>query len=169
MNGNFSYYNPTKLYFGKNSIECLETELLQQGKNILLVYGGGSIKKNGIYQQVLHTLETLDKNVFEISSRNHTENMSESRGLGFLYVDERYSQTGGLFDNGSIGHCGHTGQSLFVDLYSGLYVIILSDATLSVFKKLKEHNYNEVMKMRENIHRAIKLDLLDIDVKKVGN
>lgn len=111
----------------------------------------------------------IDKNVFEISSRNHTENMSESRGLGFLYVDERYSQTGGLFDNGSIGHCGHTGQSLFVDLYSGLYVIILSDATLSVFKKLKEHNYNEVMKMRENIHRAIKLDLLDIDVKKVGN
>ena len=67
MNGNFSYYNPTKLYFGKNSIECLETELLQQGKNILLVYGGGSIKKNGIYQQVLHTLETLDKNVFEIN------------------------------------------------------------------------------------------------------
>ena len=67
MNGNFSYYNPTKLYFGKNSIECLEAELLQQGKNILLVYGGGSIKKNGIYKQVLHTLETLDKNVFEIS------------------------------------------------------------------------------------------------------
>ena len=111
----------------------------------------------------------IDKNTFQIASRNYTENMSESRGLGFLYVDERYSQTGGLFNNGSIGHCGHTGQSLFVDLHSGLYVIILSDATLSVYEKLNEHNYNEVIKMRENIHRAIKLDLLDIGVKKVGN
>ena len=67
MQGNFSYYNPTKLYFGKNAIENLEAELLQYGKNILLVYGGGSIKKNGIYQEVCAILETLDKNVYEIS------------------------------------------------------------------------------------------------------
>ena len=67
MQGNFSYYNPTKLHFGKNAIENLEAELLQYGKNILLVYGGGSIKKNGIYQEVCAILETLDKNVYEIS------------------------------------------------------------------------------------------------------
>ena len=36
-----------------------------------------------------------------------------------------------MFSEGSIGHCGHTGQSVFVDLKSGLYTVILSDATIS--------------------------------------
>ena len=49
MLGNFSYCNPTKLYFGENAIENLRAELSSYGKNVLLVYGGGSIKKNGIY------------------------------------------------------------------------------------------------------------------------
>ena len=49
MLGDFSYCNPTKLYFGKNALEGLKEELPKYGKNVLLVYGGGSIKKNGIY------------------------------------------------------------------------------------------------------------------------
>ncbi len=48
MLGNFYYCNPTKLYFGKNSLDGLNEELPKYGKNVLLVYGGGSIKKNGI-------------------------------------------------------------------------------------------------------------------------
>ena len=68
MQSNFSYYNPTKLYFGQGAIENLEAELLQYGNNILLVYGGGSIKKNGIYQQVISTLETLGKNIYEVAN-----------------------------------------------------------------------------------------------------
>jgi CubicO group peptidase (beta-lactamase class C family) len=85
--------------------------------------------------------------------------MDEARGLGYLYVGDRYSQTGGLFPTGSIGHCGHTGQSIFVDPKSGLYVIVLSDATVSTIRKYGKENYNEVMQMRHDIHAAIKADL----------
>ena len=65
MLGNFSYCNPTRLYFGKDAMKGLEEELPKYGKNVLLVYGGGSIKKNGIYAQVKAALEKCCKNVFE--------------------------------------------------------------------------------------------------------
>ena len=65
MLGNFSYCNPTRLYFGKDAMRGLEEELPKYGKNVLLVYGGGSIKKNGIYAQVKAALEKCGKNVFE--------------------------------------------------------------------------------------------------------
>ena len=100
----------------------------------------------------------ISKNTFEKATRNYTAKMAESRGLGYLYVDERYPQTGNLFPVGSIGHCGHTGQSVFVDLKSGLYVIILSDATISIEKKYGRSKYEEVMQMRTDIHNAIKKD-----------
>lgn len=65
MLGNFTYSNPTKLYFGDKAIENLKTELNNYGQNIMLVYGGGSIKKNGIYQQVIDILKECNKTVFE--------------------------------------------------------------------------------------------------------
>ena len=65
MLGNFSYCNPTRLYFGKDAMKGLEEELPKYGKNVLLVYGGGSIKKNGIYAQVKTALEKCGKTVFE--------------------------------------------------------------------------------------------------------
>ncbi|MGC6173407.1 iron-containing alcohol dehydrogenase [Lacrimispora sp. 38-1] len=65
MLGNFNYCNPTKLYFGENAIENLRDELSSYGKNVLLVYGGGSIKKNGIYDKVVQILKDCDKNIFE--------------------------------------------------------------------------------------------------------
>lgn len=67
MLGNFSYCNPTKLYFGKEALSNLETELKKYGKNTVLIYGGGSIKKNGIYDAVSDILKKCDKNVAEIS------------------------------------------------------------------------------------------------------
>ena len=94
----------------------------------------------------------------DIAAENHTHGMSESRGLGFLFVDGRYRQTGKLFREGAIGHCGHTGTSLFFDRESGLYAIILSDATVTVTKNYG-YNYERVKLMRENIHNAIKEDL----------
>ena len=45
MLGNFTYCNPTRLYFGEDSLFNLSTELKKYGKNIVLIYGGGSIKK----------------------------------------------------------------------------------------------------------------------------
>ena len=65
MLGNFTYCNPTKLYFGKNALDGLNAELPKYGKNILLVYGGGSIKKNGIYDKVVSALKANGKEVFE--------------------------------------------------------------------------------------------------------
>lgn len=67
MLGNFSYCNPTKLYFGDESLQYLNTELPKYGKNVILIYGGGSIKKNGIYDEVVGILKANDKNVSEIS------------------------------------------------------------------------------------------------------
>ena len=103
----------------------------------------------------------ISRDTFELAAINHTAGMNESRGLGFLFVDERYEQAGGLFSVGSIGHCGHTGQSVFVDRESGLYVIILSDATVSTVKKYGKEKYAEVKQMRADIHAAIKADLDD--------
>lgn len=66
MLGNFTYCNPTKLYFGENALENLSTELKKYGDNIVLIYGGGSIKKNGIYDEVMDILRNEGKNVAEI-------------------------------------------------------------------------------------------------------
>ena len=67
MLGEFSYCNPTKLYFGKDALNNLNVELPKYGKNVVLVYGGGSIKKNGIYDAVMQILKENDKNVAEIA------------------------------------------------------------------------------------------------------
>jgi len=67
MKYDFKYENATKIYFGKSSLDNLENELNNYGKKILLAYGGGSIKKNGIYDKVIEILKKCDKQVFECS------------------------------------------------------------------------------------------------------
>lgn len=65
MLGNFSYCNPTRIYFGEDSLSYLNEELAKYGDNVMLVYGGGSIKKNGIYDKVVDILKACGKNIFE--------------------------------------------------------------------------------------------------------
>ena len=67
MLGNFTYSNPTKLYFGKNSFDALSKELSHYGTNVLFMYGGGSIKKTGIYDSVMRVLKECGKTVTELS------------------------------------------------------------------------------------------------------
>lgn len=67
MIGNFAYCNPTKLYFGEDSLNYLNTELPKYGANVVLIYGRESIKKNGIYDAVTEILKANGKNVTEIS------------------------------------------------------------------------------------------------------
>ncbi len=67
MLSNFSYCNPTKLYFGDDSLKYLNDELPKYGKNVQLIYGGGSIKKNGIYDAVIQILKANGKNIIEDS------------------------------------------------------------------------------------------------------
>lgn len=65
MQGNFTYYNPTKLYFGEESLNKLKGELANFGQTVLLNYGSGSVKRNGIYDQVMAILREGGKTVIE--------------------------------------------------------------------------------------------------------
>ena len=65
MQGNFSYHNPTKLYFGKDSLNFLKEELKNYGNKVLLNYGSGSVKRNGIYDQVVAILREAGKTIVE--------------------------------------------------------------------------------------------------------
>lgn len=65
MLGNFTYHNPTKLYFGEDSLNNLKQELPKYGKTVQLIYGGGSIKKNGIYDAVVKILKESGKEIVE--------------------------------------------------------------------------------------------------------
>lgn len=56
---NFVFQNPTKLIFGKGEIKRL-SKLIDKDKKILMTYGGGSIKRNGVYEQVMQALEGYD-------------------------------------------------------------------------------------------------------------
>lgn len=64
---NFTFKNPVRLYFGKGEINQLKREIPRYGRNVLLVYGGGSIKKSGIYDEVMNILKELEVNIFELS------------------------------------------------------------------------------------------------------
>ena len=66
MLGNFTYSNPTRLYFGDNALDYLNQELKKYGKNILLTYGGGSIKKSGLYDEIVSILKSNGKNIIEL-------------------------------------------------------------------------------------------------------
>ncbi|WP_026907829.1 iron-containing alcohol dehydrogenase [Paucisalibacillus globulus] len=63
---NFTYYNPTKLIFGKGQLDTLPAQVKQYGKKVLLIYGGGSIKRNGIYDNVMDKLAQINAEVYEL-------------------------------------------------------------------------------------------------------
>ncbi|MFF5995874.1 iron-containing alcohol dehydrogenase [Lysinibacillus sp. KU-BSD001] len=72
----FSFWNPVKLHFGKGSIEQLAKEVASYEK-ILVVYGGGSIKQNGVYEDVMNAL--TGKQVFELSGVEPNPRVSTAR------------------------------------------------------------------------------------------
>ena len=57
MLGIFTYHNPTRLYFGEDSLGFLKEEMKHYGENILLIYGGGSITKSGLYDEIIAILK----------------------------------------------------------------------------------------------------------------
>lgn len=65
MLGNFTYCNPTRLHFGEQALDNLSEELAKYGQRVLLVYGGGSIKRTGLYEQVTAILKESGKEVIE--------------------------------------------------------------------------------------------------------
>ncbi|WP_299145446.1 iron-containing alcohol dehydrogenase [uncultured Dialister sp.] len=63
----FIYCNPTKVYFGHDAMSHIHEELPRWGKNVLLVYGGGSIKESGIYDKVVDEIRKAGVSAYEIS------------------------------------------------------------------------------------------------------
>ena len=66
MLGNFTYANSTKLFFGDEAQKNLAEALKPFGKKVLLTYGGGSIKRNGVYDDVITALKSAGKEVVEL-------------------------------------------------------------------------------------------------------
>ena len=164
-----------------NAAICYRWKRTEQTKqrfddeNILVL---GKAAGSGGQQSCLHDIEKFidavvnkddrlySKSMFDIAEKNYTPDYSTGRGLGYLVVDENYKQTGNLFSIGSFGHCGHAGQSFFVNREQDMYVIILTNATrhLNMKNNFNGYNYDEIMKLREDIHNEILSDLLSYDV-----
>ena len=84
---NFIAYNPTKLHFGRDVVEQLGEASQEFGKKILLMYGKGSIKKNGIYDQVIKQLNSYNAEIIEysgIKSNPLVDDVNEAAQLGKL-------------------------------------------------------------------------------------
>ena len=84
MLGNFTYSNPTRLHFGKEALAQLAAELHKYGPRILLTYGGGSIKRNGIYDAVVGVLKEAGKEIIELPGvmpNPTTEKLAEGAAL----------------------------------------------------------------------------------------
>jgi alcohol dehydrogenase len=75
----FTFYNPTKLIFGKGQVEQLKELVPQYGKKVLLVYGGGSIKRNGLYDEVISILNSIDAEVHELPGVDPNPRLSSVR------------------------------------------------------------------------------------------
>ncbi|MDX8360910.1 iron-containing alcohol dehydrogenase [Cytobacillus sp. IB215316] len=76
---NFTFFNPTKLIFGNDQLEQLKTEIPQYGKKVLLVYGGGSIKRNGIYEKVTSIFSEIDAEFVELAGVEPNPRLSTVR------------------------------------------------------------------------------------------
>ncbi|MDX9696924.1 MAG: iron-containing alcohol dehydrogenase [Bacteroidales bacterium] len=96
---NFTAYNPTKVHFGKNVIEKLGETVNEYGKRVLLMYGKGSIQKNGVYDQVIQQLNMIQAEVTEyygIKSNPLVDDVSRAAQLGKLnHVDVIVAVGGG--------------------------------------------------------------------------
>ena len=82
---------------------------------------------------------------------------TSDRSCGYRIIDESYTQGGSLFPTGSYGHTGHTGQSVFVDPETGLWVVLLTNATYHI-------SSSKVEKTRGEFHTALANDLISYAV-----
>ena len=77
---NFVYEYPTKVYFGKGAVsQHLSGILADYGPHVLLAYGGGSIKKNGVYEELMGILKAAGKTVIEFSGISPSPRSSSMR------------------------------------------------------------------------------------------
>ena len=112
----FTYYYPVKIYFGeKAAANNLAAELAEVGTNVMLAYGGGSIKKNGIYDELMGILKDTGKTVTEFTGimPNPTYAKVQEGRLRSGKAGQRYLGTGvyrsqtahRVHPHGCCGHC----------------------------------------------------------------
>lgn len=75
----FIFQNPTKLIFGEGQLQRLPKELKNYGKRVLVVYGGGSIKRNGLYDQLMELLQSNEFDVFEMGGVEPNPRLSTAK------------------------------------------------------------------------------------------
>lgn len=121
---NFFFHNPTKIVFGRGVLDKLGSELKPYGSRILLVYGGGSIKKNGLYNKVIKILLEHDIEIFEFSGVKPNPVVSHVRE-GIALVKENNIEAilavggGSVMDTGKIIAAGAMVDHDVWDFYSG--------------------------------------------------
>jgi len=84
---NFTAYNPTKLHFGRGVTDNLGESVLEFGKRVLLMYGKGSVQRNGVYDKVVKQLKLINAEIFEysgIKSNPLVDDVSEAAQIGKL-------------------------------------------------------------------------------------
>ena len=84
MEGNFSFCNPTRLHFGREALGQLGGELQQYGSKVMLVYGGGSIKRNGVYDAVVREIRRAGKDIVEYAGVNPNPSIDKVREAAAL-------------------------------------------------------------------------------------
>ena len=86
----FMFHNPVRVYFGEGAAKHgLEAELPQVGSRILLAYGGGSIKRNGVYDEIVSLLKTAGKEIIEFSGITPNPRYSEVQACAKLALEQK--------------------------------------------------------------------------------
>ena len=86
----FIFHNPVRVYFGEGAAKHgLEAELPQVGSRILLAYGGGSIKRNGVYDEIVSLLKTAGKEIIEFSGITPNPRYSEVQACAKLALEQK--------------------------------------------------------------------------------
>lgn len=150
-----------------NRLRRMDDELVSVMRGGVAGNGGEFWSMKDLQRYILalmnHSPLLFSRAMYDAAECDYTPTYMEGRGLGYLFVDARYAQTGNLFPVGSFGHCGHCGQSFFINRDMDLYVIILTNATrhASMKNDFRTYDYRDVMNMRALIHNSIKDDLLN--------
>ena len=120
----FMYYNPVRVHFGRNALEELPGELAKFGSKVLLVYGGGSVKRTGLYDRILAALHGAGKEVFELPGvmpNPRTEKVYEGIGICKRENIDLILAVGGgsTIDSSKAIAAGVVYEGDFWDFYSG--------------------------------------------------
>lgn len=110
-------------------------------------------------QSLLNRHSTLiSEETFAKGTKDYAPHLTFGRALGYVYVDSRYKQGGGLFSNGSLGHTGFSGTACFADYEKDFYVVSLTNTAYYAAKQKKDCSAT-CAAFREGLHKAMAKDM----------